>query len=96
MYREQLLRLVVDNKTDYGVCRYCKQPFIWRITPTGRSLPIEVHALPVRVDQHAETYVRYELFDREALHMAHCKKQPNRRPEPFRASDRLTQAEARN
>lgn len=95
MWREKLVRVVVDAKVDYGQCRYCHQPFIWRVTPSGRSIPINPHALPIRVDQHAETYVRYELFDPDDVHMATCKKQPKRRPQPFRPNVRLTLAEAR-
>ena len=96
MYHEQLLRVVVDRgRPDRVHCRYCGRPMIWRVRPNGRNIPLDEHALPIRVDQDAETYVRYELFDRDAVHMATCKKQPRRKPRPMRQPDRLTEAEAR-
>ena len=65
--REQLIRVVVDdNHQDRAHCRYCGKPMIWRVQPNGRGIPLDEHAVPVRVDQHSETYVRYELFDRDA------------------------------
>lgn len=97
MYTEQLLRVVVDDgPEDRQNCRYCGKPMIWRVRPNGSSIPLDEHALPVRVDQDAETYVRYELFEREAVHMATCKKQPHKKPRPQRNPDRLTEAEARS
>lgn len=94
MYHEQLLRVVVDNGPEHRQhCRYCGRPMIWRVRPNGRSIPLDEHALPVRTDQDAQTYVRYELFDRDAVHMATCKRQPKRQA---RSVDRLTEAEARS
>jgi len=92
MYHEQLVRVVVDNsRRDRAYCRYCGKPIVWRVTPQGRNIPLDADAVAVREDQNAETYVRYQLFDRDAVHMATCKKQPQRP-----ANRRLVDAEARS
>lgn len=93
MWHEQLLRVVAeDNHVDRAHCRYCGKPMVWRVMANGRSVPLDEHALPVRVDQDAETYVRFELFDRDAVHMATCKKKPKPKALPV---NRLTAAEVR-
>lgn len=91
MYTEHLLRVVVDRGREHRTrCRECGKPMIWRVRPDGRSIPLDEHALPVRIDRDAQTFVRYELFERDAIHMATCKKkQPVTR-------DRLSEAEARS
>jgi hypothetical protein len=94
MYQEQLVRVVVDNgRVNRTHCRYCGKPMIWRIRPNGKSIPLDEGAQPVRTDQHAVTHVRYELFDRDAVHMATCKKQPKRQ---VNRGGRLAEAEARH
>lgn len=91
MYHEQLLRVVVDNgKLRRVHCRTCGKPFIWRVLPNGKSVPINEHAIHVREDRNEETFVRYELFDRDADHRVTCKKKPITR------TDRLAEAEARH
>ena len=74
MYREQLLRLVADASARRQYCRRCGKPIVWRTTPTGASVPLNADALPRMTDQHPETYVRYELFDRADVHPRECKK----------------------
>jgi hypothetical protein len=94
MYHEQLVRVVVDSsRRDRAYCRYCGKPIVWRVTPNGRNIPLDADAIAVRADQNAETYVRYELFDRDAVHMATCKKMPKRHS---RRGGRLAEAEARH
>jgi hypothetical protein len=60
-------------------CRHCKQPIVWRVNArTGRSIALDAHAI-ARETVVDDTRRRFDLFDRDALHVIRCRA---RRPAP--------------
>lgn len=55
-------------------CRWCRRPVAWRTTDQGKRLPFEPNANVLRVDEHPETGIKYDVLEASQLHSRHCPK----------------------
>lgn len=54
-----------------GRCRGCQQRVAWVYLDTGKKLPLEPEAVPIR-EERTPAGARFDVYAGEASHLWHC------------------------